>query len=385
MNLITALSNLNRCRYAARTAGSRLGPSAATSGSATIDKRRAATSCISSAACSRSGSPHTCSHEQPPSATTVRSADNGLTSASGAAHSVQAQPAELPTPSLQALKQRAHQLLESKRSLQQQNQALAAERLGFESERVQQATQHQELSVERDALQAERDSLTAQLQELTAERESIQQQWETLQTTVEDLQDQLIAQGAQTVEQSEQRVALEARVEELQGQLYAQRAKMTEQATLNAQLQEITVQRDFLQQERDAFTAEHNQLTAKNLQLVEKHSKIQSERDTLRQLLEELFPYEYIRKRNNIAEEVTNREIVELCLQPKERQHLLCLGFQKDLAHAICVKAAFLQIFPYERYRELRSSFYSLEDLELANHYIEHGMHEGLAIEPEML
>ena len=103
---------------------------------------------------------------------------------------MQTQPAELPTPSLQALKQRAHQLLESQRSLQQQNQALAAESLSFESERDQLATQLQELSSERDALQAERDSLTAHLQELTAQRDSIQQQWETLQTTVEDLQGQ---------------------------------------------------------------------------------------------------------------------------------------------------------------------------------------------------
>ena len=183
------------------------------------------------------GTPHTCPHEQPPSATTDRKADNGLKSDSGAAHRVQAQPAELPTTSLQALKQRAHQLLESQRSLQQQNQALAAERLGFERERDQQATQHQELSAERDALQAERDSLTAHLQELTAQRDSIQQQWETLQKTVEELQGQLTAQSAQTLDQSQKREALRTRVEELQGQLSAQSAQALEQSQERESLQ----------------------------------------------------------------------------------------------------------------------------------------------------
>ncbi len=143
---------------------------------------------------------------------------------------MQAQPAELPTASLQALKQRAHQLLESQRSLQQQNQALAAERLSFQSERDQLATQHQALSAERDALQAERDSLSAQLQELTAQRDSIQQQRETLQKSVEDLQGQLTAQSGQTAEQSQQREVLQARVDELQDQLTAQNAQMEEQS-----------------------------------------------------------------------------------------------------------------------------------------------------------
>jgi hypothetical protein len=150
---------------------------------------------------------------------------------------VQAQPAELPTTSLQALKQRAHQLLESQRSLRQQNQALTAERLGFERERDQHATQHQELSAERDALQAERDSLTAHLQELTAQRDSIQQQRETLQKIAEELQGQLTAQSAQTLDQSQKREALQTRVQELRGQLSAQSAQTLEQSQERESLQ----------------------------------------------------------------------------------------------------------------------------------------------------
>lgn len=180
-----------------------------------------------------------------------RKADNGLTSASGAAHSVQAQPAEMPTPPLQALKQRAHQLLESQLSLQLHNQALAAERLAFQSERDQQATQHQELSAERDALQAERDSLTAQLQEATAQRDSIQR-------------------------------------------------------------------------ERDGLAAERDGLIS-------------------------------IRKRLDDQRDATREEFKQL-------------------------KTAYLQIFPYIKYRSVRQDLIHMDDLEIANHYYRKGFSEGVLI-----
>ena len=199
-------------------------------------------------------------------ATLDERADNGLTSASGAARIVQAQPAELPTPSLQALKQRAHQLLESQRSLQQQNQDLAAERLGFESERVQQATQHQELSAERDALQAERNSLTAHIQELTAQRDSIQQQWETLQTTVEDLQGQLSGQCTQTAEQSQQREVLQARVEKLQANVEELQRQLSEQSAQTAEQSqhhdELQVEQERLFREAEAQKSQYETLQA---------------------------------------------------------------------------------------------------------------------------
>lgn len=134
---------------------------------------------------------------------------------------MQAQLARKAVASLQALKQRAHQLLESQRSLQHQIQGLVAEQLGIESERDQLATKLEELSSELDSLQVERDSLTAHLQVLTAERDNIQQQWETLQTTVEDLEHQLTAESAQTAEQSKQREALQMQVEELQNNAIA--------------------------------------------------------------------------------------------------------------------------------------------------------------------
>jgi FkbM family methyltransferase len=162
---------------------------------------------------------------------------------------VHAQPAELPTPSLQALKQRAHQLLDSQRSLQQQNHGLVAERLGIESERDQLVTQLQELSAERDALLAERDSLSAHLQEFTAQRDSIQQQWETLQARVEDLQGQLSAQSVQTAEQSQQREVLQGRVQELEVQLSAQSAQTAEQ---NQQLEELQGRVEDLQAQLSA-------------------------------------------------------------------------------------------------------------------------------------
>jgi uncharacterized coiled-coil DUF342 family protein/NAD-dependent dihydropyrimidine dehydrogenase PreA subunit len=166
---------------------------------------------------------------------------------------VQAQPAEMPTPSLQALKQRAHQLLESQRNLQLQNQALAAERLSFERERDQLTTQYQELSAERDALHAERDSLTAHLLEITAQRDSIQQQRETLQTTVEELQGQLCAQSAETAEQSQQRDGLHAELNELQAEcdvLGIRIQKLTsEYQDVSTLLEGISIQPERRQQE----------------------------------------------------------------------------------------------------------------------------------------
>jgi FkbM family methyltransferase len=177
---------------------------------------------------------------------------------------VQAQPAELPTRSLQALKLRAHQLLESQRSLQQQNQALAAERLGLESERNQQATQYQELSAERDALQAERDSLTTHLQELTAQRDSIQQQWETLLTKVEDLQGQLTAQSVQTAEQSQQRESLQ--MNEFLAQIESLTNKFNElsqaEASAAARLNEASAKLQFHKKMAEAHLNDKNLLAA---------------------------------------------------------------------------------------------------------------------------
>lgn len=179
---------------------------------------------------------------------------------------MQAQPAELPTASLQALKQRAHQLLESQRSLQQQNQALAAERLAFQSERDHLAIQYQELSAERDTLQAERDSLTAHFQELTAQRDSSQQKWEALQTTVEDLQGQLTAQSAQTAEQSQQRESLQMRANELLAQIESLTNKINElsqaEASGAARLNEATAKLQYHKKIAEAHLNDKNLLAA---------------------------------------------------------------------------------------------------------------------------
>ena len=170
---------------------------------------------------------------------------------------MQAQQAELPTPSLQALKQRAHQLLESQRSLQQQNQALVAERLAFQSERDQLATQHQELSAERDALQAERDSLTTQLEAITSQRDSFQIERDGLQ--IERNQ-----QATQHQELSAERDALQA-----------------ERDSLSAHLQELTAQRDSIQQERDGIQSERDQLATQHQELSAERNTLQTERDRL--------------------------------------------------------------------------------------------------------
>ena len=176
-----------------------------------------------------------------------------------------AQPAELPTTALQALKQRAHQLLESHRSLQQQNHGLVAERLGIESERDQLATQLQELSAGRDALLAERDSLSAHLQELTAQRDSIQQE------------------------------------------------------------------RDGLQSERDQLAAQYQELTGSR-------DALQAERETL--------------------------------LEQQEALGLVRDGLMAALRH----------VFPYASYRDQRSDLASINDNDLVDHFVNHGIHEGIDI-----
>lgn len=108
-----------------------------------------------------------------PFASTDRRVDNDLTSSSGAARSVQAKPDELPTTSLQALKQRALQLLESQRNLQQQIQALAADRHSLQRERDELNTQCLELSASLDALQAERKTLLEQQEALDLARNGL--------------------------------------------------------------------------------------------------------------------------------------------------------------------------------------------------------------------
>jgi chromosome segregation ATPase len=84
---------------------------------------------------------------------------------------VQAQPAELPTASLQELKQRAHQLVVSYSTLQQNQQQLIAERDSLQE-------QLELLTVDRDGLRAERDTLAIQLQQLQAQQEDLSQQCE---------------------------------------------------------------------------------------------------------------------------------------------------------------------------------------------------------------
>jgi len=234
---------------------------------------------------------------------------------------VQAQPAELPTPSLQALKQRAHQLLESQRSLHQQNQALAAERLGFQSERDQQATQHQELSAERDALQAERDSLTAQLQELTAQRDSIQQKWEALQKTVEGLQGQLKNQSAQTAEQNQQRETLQKRVEDLSVEredLLAKEAILQqEKVRLSTEHQDLASERDSLQNQHDTLIAKLQETASERDTLITQRADLQSQLDkqmadqkNLSLALEHIFPYDKYRGARPDLGDLSKHEII---------------------------------------------------------------------------
>ena len=234
---------------------------------------------------------------------------------------MQAQPAELPTPSLQALKQRAHQLLESQRSLHQQNQALAAERLGSQSERDQQATQHQELSAERDALQAERDSLTAQLQELTAQRDSIQQKWEALQKTVEGLQGQLKNQSAQTAEQNQQRETLQKRVEDLSVEredLLAKEAILQqEKVRLSTEHQDLASERDSLQNQHDTLIAKLQETASERDTLITQRADLQSQLDkqmadqkNLSLALEHIFPYDKYRGARPDLGDLSKHEII---------------------------------------------------------------------------
>jgi len=234
---------------------------------------------------------------------------------------VQAQPAELPTPSLQALKQRAHQLLESQRSLHQQNQALAAERLGFQSERDQQATQHQELSAERDALQAERDSLTAHLQELTAQRDSFQQKWEALQKTVEGLQGQLKNQSAQTAEQNQQRETLQKRVEDLSVEredLLAKEAILQqEKVRLSTEHQDLASERDSLQNQHDTLIAKLQETASERDTLITQRADLQSQLDkqmadqkNLSLALEHIFPYDKYRGARPDLGDLSKHEII---------------------------------------------------------------------------
>jgi uncharacterized coiled-coil DUF342 family protein len=234
---------------------------------------------------------------------------------------VHAQPAELPTPSLQALKQRAHQLLDSQRSLQQQNHGLVAERLGIESERDQLVTQLQELSAERDALLAERDSLSAHLQEFTAQRDSIQQQWETLQARVEDLQGQLTAQSAQTAEQSQQREVQQKRVEDLCAEREALLAKeailQQEQVRLSNEHQDLASERDSLQIQNDKTIAklqdaasERDTITTQLTGLQSQLDKQMADHRNLSLALEHIFPYVKYRGARPDLGELSKREIV---------------------------------------------------------------------------
>lgn len=98
-------------------------------------------------------------------------ADNASVSPSKTGRRVQAIAAELPTASLQELKQRAHQLLLCQRTLQQNEQRLIAERDTLQE-------QLELLVADCDGLRAERDNLAIQLQQLQDQQESLHQQCE---------------------------------------------------------------------------------------------------------------------------------------------------------------------------------------------------------------
>lgn len=84
---------------------------------------------------------------------------------------VGAQPSELPTTSLQELKQRVHQLVLYQRTLQQNHQQLITERDTLRG----QLELH---TADCDALRTERDALAFQLQQIQAQQEALHQQCE---------------------------------------------------------------------------------------------------------------------------------------------------------------------------------------------------------------
>ena len=131
--------------------------------------------------------------------------------------------------------------------------------------------QHDRSLAFRATVQAERDALLH-------EREQWRIRIEQCEGRIQELQGLLSAQSSQTLEQSQQRDALQKRVEELQGQLSAQSAQMLEQSQ---QREALTKERDALRSERDGFATKQEELTAQRDSLTKERDALRSERDSL--------------------------------------------------------------------------------------------------------
>ena len=130
--------------------------------------------------------------------------------------------------------------------------------------------QHDQALAFRATVQAERDALLH-------DREQWRIRNEQCEARIEELQGLLSAQSSQTLEQSQQRDALQKRVEELQGQLSAQSAQMLEQSQ---QREALTKERDALRSERDGFATKQEELTAQRDSLMKERDALMSERDS---------------------------------------------------------------------------------------------------------
>ena len=140
-------------------------------------------------------------------------------------------------------------------------------------------------------LTQEREVLQGQLIAQSAQTAEQSQQREVLQGRVEELQGQLNAQGAQTAEQSQQREVLQGRVQELEVQLSAQNAQTVEQSqqreVLQGRVQELEGQHAALGVERDQLLEARDALQNQAQEQQERFDRINIELDEILALIDQ--------------------------------------------------------------------------------------------------
>jgi hypothetical protein len=155
----------------------------------------------------------------------------------------------------------------------------------------------------------------------------------------------------------------ERRMAELEEQFSAQGLSLLLAHTNH---QELAAERDQLKGERDGLAVERDDLAsqletriAQRDELLEERDQLNCERDSLRS------------EGQKIAD-----ENVRLTCDRK----LLAEQVNQLQEYVKKLKAAYLLIFPYEKYRATRSDLDGMDDLSVANHYHEYGLDEGTYI-----
>ena len=173
---------------------------------------------------------------------------------------------------IQALRQRAHQLVDTVHTLQHrcdelghqdaawrnQQQALHEQLAGLTEERDQLKSERDALAASQQALDSERDSLQADCNALREQRDALQTERDGLQWEREDLSSRLLTLTSEIQQLASQRQELSGQLDTLSSQ---HSALQQEQELLSAELEALKTNHGLLLAERDQLTSKCKDIT----------------------------------------------------------------------------------------------------------------------------